>query len=94
MEKEIQIDIQDIDHLGIIAGIIVEIIDKELGTHSQEKVSAGQVVKAMIINCMGFLTAPLYLFSDFFSGKATEHLTGEGIKAEYLNESRLGRVLE
>jgi hypothetical protein len=39
MKKEIQIDVQDIDHLGIIAGIIdeigiVEIIDKELGTHS------------------------------------------------------------
>ena len=88
-----------IDHLGIIAGIIdeigiVEIIDKELGTHSQEKVSAGQVVKAMIINCMGFLTAPLYLFSEFFRGKATEHLMGKGIKAEYLNDSRLGRVLE
>jgi transposase len=99
MQKEIQIDVQDIDHLGIIAGIIdeigiVEIIDKELGTHSQEKVSAGQVVKAMIINCMGFLTAPLYLFSEFFRGKATEHLIGEGIKAEYLNDSRLGRVLE
>jgi transposase len=99
MKPEISINVQDIDHLGIIAGIIddigiVEIIDKELGTHPQEKVSAGQVVKAMIINCMGFLTAPLYLFSDFFSGKATEHLIGEGIKAEYLNDSRLGRVLE
>jgi transposase len=57
-------------------------------------VSAGQVVKAMIMNCMGFLTAPLYLFSEFFSGKATEHLLGEGVKAEYLNDSRLGRVLE
>jgi transposase len=57
-------------------------------------VSAGQVVKAMIINCMGFVTAPLYLFSEFFRGKATEHLIGEGIKAEYLNDSRLGRVLE
>jgi transposase len=80
---------------GIIDEIgIVEIIDKELGTHSQEKVSAGQVVKAMIINCMGFLTVPLYLFSEFFSGKATEHLIGEGIKAEYLNESRIGRVLD
>jgi transposase len=97
--SEIQIDVQDIDHLGIIAGIIdeigiVEIIDKELGTHIQEKVSAGQVVKAMIINCMGFLTAPLYLFSEFFVGKATEHLIGKGIQAEYLNDSRLGRVLE
>jgi transposase len=36
----------------------------------------------------------LYLFSEFFSGKATEHLIGKGIKAEYLNDSRLGRVLE
>ena len=67
MKKETQIDVQDIDHLGIIAGIIdeigiVEIIDKELGTHPQEKISAGQVVKAMIINCMGFLTTYLVNF--------------------------------
>ena len=48
----------------------------------------------MIINCMGFLTAPLYLFSEFFEGKATEHLIGAGIKAEYLNDSRIGRVLD
>jgi hypothetical protein len=66
MKTEVQIDVQDIDHLGIIAGIIdeigiVEIIDQEIGTDVREKVSAGQVVKAMIINCMGFLTAPLYL---------------------------------
>ncbi|MEB3310853.1 MAG: DUF4277 domain-containing protein, partial [Snowella sp.] len=99
MTKEIQIEVEDIDHLGIIAGIIdeigiVEIIDKELGIHPQEKISAGQVVKAMLINCMGFLTAPLYLFSEFFRGKATAHLIGKGIKAEYLNDSRLGRVLE
>jgi transposase len=94
-----KIDVQDIDHLGIIAGIIdeigiVEIIDQELGSHPQEKVSAGQVVKAMILNCMGFLTSPLYLFSQFFMGKATEHLIGAGVKAEYLNESRLGRVMD
>ena len=99
MKTEVQIDGQDIDHLGIIAGIVdeigmVEIIDQEIGTDVREKVSAGQVVKAMIINCMGFLTAPLYLFSEFFRGKATEHLIGSGVKAEYLNDSRLGRVLE
>jgi len=94
-----EINVEDIDHLGIIAGIvddigIVEIIDREIGSHPQEKVSAGQVVKAMILNCMGFLTAPLYLFSDFFLGKATEHLIGAGVKAEYLNDSRLGRVMD
>lgn len=99
MKTEVQIDVQDLDHLGIIAGIvdeigIVEVIDKEIGTDVREKVSAGQIVKAMIINCMGFLTAPLYLFGTFFEGKATEHLIGAGIKAEYLNDSRIGRVLD
>ena len=99
MKTKVQIDVQDLDHLGIIAGIvdeigIVEIIDKEIGTDERDKVSAGQVVKAMIINCMGFLTAPLYLFSEFFKGKATEHLIGSGVQAEYLNDSRLGRVLD
>jgi transposase len=99
VKTELQVDVKDIDHLGIIAGIIdeigiVKIIDQEIGTHAQEKVSAGLVVKAMIINCMGFITAPLYLFSQFFIGKATEHLIGVGVKAEYLNDSRLGRVLD
>jgi transposase len=99
MSQSNKIDVQDIDHLGIIAAIIddigiVEIIDRELGSHPQEKVSAGQAVKAMILNCMGFLTAPLYLFSDFFTGKATEHLIGKGVEAEHLNESRLGRVMD
>ena len=94
-----EIDVQDIDHLGIIAGVvdeigIVEIINRLLGTHPLEEVSAGHVVKALILNCLGFLTAPLYLFSQFFVGKATEHLIGEGIKPEQLNDSRIGRVLD
>ncbi|MDK2412545.1 DUF4277 domain-containing protein, partial [Aphanizomenon sp. 202] len=63
VKTELQVDVKDIDHLWIIAGIIdeigiVKIIDQEIGTHAQEKVSAGLVVKAMIINCMGFITAP------------------------------------
>ena len=93
------IDVQDIDHLGIVAGIVdeiglVEIVDELLGTHEQEQVSSGQVVKALILNCMGFLTAPLYLFSQFFEGKATEHLIGEGIEPKHLNDTRIGRVLD
>ncbi|NJN38536.1 MAG: IS1634 family transposase [Acaryochloridaceae cyanobacterium CSU_3_4] len=94
-----EIDVQDIDHLGIIAGIddadvIVEIVDCLLGTHEQEHISCGQVVKALILNGMGFLSAPLYLFSEFFEGKATEHLLGRGVLAEHLNDTRIGRVLD
>jgi len=36
----------------------------------------------------------LYVFGQFFWGKATEHLLGEGIKAEHLNDDRLGRVVD
>ncbi|NEO01661.1 MAG: DUF4277 domain-containing protein [Moorea sp. SIO3I7] len=66
-----QIKVQDIDHLGIVAGIVdemglVEEINQLLGTHPQEIISAGQVVKAMIINGKGFVSAPLYLFYKFF----------------------------
>ena len=74
MREDKEIEVEDIDHLGLIAGIvdeigIVEIINEILGTHELEVVSAGHIVKAMILNCLGFLTAPLYLFQKFFEGK-------------------------
>jgi hypothetical protein len=73
------IRVQDLDHCGIVAGIcdemgLVEQIDKILGTHPQEIISPGQVVKAMILNGLGFVSAPLYLCEKFFVGRATEHL--------------------
>jgi transposase len=94
-----EIQVQDLDHLGIVAGIVDEIglveqVDELLGRHSQEVVSLGQVLKAMILNGLGFFSAPLYLFSQFFEGKATEHLLGAGITAEHLNDDRLGRALD
>lgn len=78
-----------IDEIGI-----VEQLNQRLGIDSREKVSTGVVVKAMLINGLGLVSAPLYLFEKFFSGKATEQLLGLGIKAEYLNDDRLGDVLD
>lgn len=57
MKTELQVDVKDIDHLGIIAGIIdeigiVKIIDQEIGTHAQEKVSAGLVVALINISAI------------------------------------------
>jgi transposase len=91
--------VQDIDHSGIVAGVIdemglVEQINQQLGQHPLQVVSPGQAVKAMILNGLGFVSAPLYLFEQFFVGKATEHLIGEGIQPEHLNDDRMGRVLE
>ncbi|MBP0026861.1 MAG: IS1634 family transposase [Roseofilum sp. Guam] len=47
-----------------------------------------------ILNGLGLVSSPLYLFSQFFEGKAIEHLIGPGAKAEYFNDDRLGRVLD
>ena len=91
--------IENLDHLGLVAGIVdelglVELSNEQLGQHQLEHVSAGQVVKALILNALGFISAPLYLFSEFFESKPVEHLLGEGVDAEHLNDDRLGRVLE
>ena len=94
-----KIQVKNLDHLGIVAGIVdqiglVEEIDRLIEPHPQQIISTGQVVKAMILNGLGFVSAPLYLFSEFFVGKATEHLIGEGIKPEHLNDDRIGRALD
>ncbi|MGK7933707.1 MAG: DUF4277 domain-containing protein, partial [Microcystaceae cyanobacterium] len=62
-----EIKIQNIDHLGIVAGIIdeikiVKIINEKLGVDSREEVTSGQVVKALILNALGMVSRPLYLF--------------------------------
>jgi len=94
-----QLTVKNLDHLGIIAAIvdelgIVDYIDEQLGENKSTKISAGLVVKAMILNGLGFINSPLYLFSKFFEDKPLEHLLGEGIKAIDLNDDRLGRVLD
>lgn len=48
----------------------------------------------MILNGLGFVSAPLYLFGNFFAGKPIDHLLGPGIEAEHLNDDHLGRVLD
>ena len=87
------------DHLGILAGIIddigiVEKINDICLIDSREKIKTGEVVKAIILNGLGFVSKPLYLFSQFFKDKAIEHLLGEGIKASDLNDDKLGRVMD
>ena len=84
-----EIEIKNIDHLGIVAGIIdsiglVEIVNNLIGEDIAEKISAGHVVKAIILNGLGFVSAPLYMFPKFFENRACEHLIGEGVKPEYL----------
>jgi transposase len=97
MKAELQVE--TLDHLGLVAGVIdelglVELTHEQLPEHPQNCISSGQVVKAMILNGLGFLSAPLYLVSEFFSSKPLSHLLGDGIEARYLNDDRIGRVLD
>ncbi|MGB5714512.1 MAG: DUF4277 domain-containing protein [Waterburya sp.] len=60
------IEINSINHLGIVTGIIdelqiVDIINQELVIDEQEKVNSGEIVKAIILNGLGFVSQPLYL---------------------------------
>ena len=99
MSSSEEINIQNLDHLGIVAGLIDEIgivekINEKLGVDSREKITSGQVVKGMVLNGLGMVSRPLYLFSQFFEDKAIEKLLGTGIKSEYLNDDKLGRVMD
>lgn len=92
-------EIKNIDHLGIVAGLIdeigiVEIINSKLGIDPREKVAAGILVKAILINGLGFVSRPLYLFSQFFQDKGIEILLEEGVKSEYINDDKIGRVMD
>lgn len=94
-----ELKVENLEHLGLIAGVIdelglVELLDELFPPHPDNHITTGQVVKAMILNCLGFLSAPLYLFSQFFESKPVAHLLGEGVEAKHLNDDRIGRVLD
>ncbi len=91
--------IKNIDHLGIVAGLIdeigiVETINSKLGIDPREKISAGVLVKAILINGLGFVSRPLYLFNQFFDNKAIEILLGEDVESDYVNDDKIGRVMD
>ncbi len=94
-----KIEIKNIDHLGIVAGLIdeigiVETINCKLGIDPREKITAGILVKAILINGLGFVSRPLYLFNQFFDDKGIKILLGEDVENDYLNDDKTGRVMD
>jgi hypothetical protein len=43
----------------------------------------------MILNGLGMVSKPLYMFPKFFGSIACEHLIGAGVKPEYLKITAL-----
>jgi transposase len=87
-----------LDHLGIVAGAcretgIAEWLDAQAG-EQRRVVSIGTATVAMILNGLGFSNRQLYLVPQYFANKPVEHLLGEGITADMLNDDSLGRTLD
>lgn len=91
------IEIKNLDHLGLIAGMIdslgmVEEIDRLIPC--ERKVSVGIVVKALILNAMGFSQHALYITPSFFERCPVKHLLGDVYEASDFNDDTLGRSLD
>ena len=91
---------KSLDHLGIVSGMIdelelVSLLNVLLETDGiARNVSPGILIKALILNGLGFTQRTLYMVSSFFSDKPIELLLGEGLEASQLNDTVLGRCLD
>ena len=90
---------KQLDHHGVVAGVIddlglTQLIDKRLPCDDQCRISQGQAIAGMIVNCLGFTSKPLSLTPHFFSSKALDVLFEQEIEPDAFNRHRLGRCLD
>lgn len=94
-----EMEIKRLDHWGIVAGLMKDVqlsdlINEQIGTDSQEILTAGEVVMGLVINGLGFASRPLMLAPQFFENKAIDILIKKGIEPEHFNRHKIGRVLD
>ena len=65
-------------------------INRIVGVDPRQTVTCGEAVVAMVLNALGFVDRPLYLFPEFMATKLVEILIREGLKAEDFNDDVLG----
>lgn len=91
---------KQLDHLGLVSGMIDELclvsqIDSLMSVQSKERnLSIGTICKSLIINGLGFVQRTLYMVPSFFEDKPIALLLGEGVRAEQLNDTTIGRALD
>jgi len=89
-----------INHLGLVSGMcdeleIQSIIDAKIQQDTnQRNISIGTIVKALILNGLGFTQRSLYMVTHFFEDKPIELLLGSGIECSHLNDTVIGRALD
>jgi transposase len=87
--------VRNLDHLGLIAGMIdklgfVDEINRLIP--NQRKVSYGIMIKALILNAMGFSQHALYITPQFFERCPVKHLLGDSYEASDFNDDSIGRL--
>jgi transposase len=93
------VEMAHIDHFGLIAGVfdqlgISEVIDERLPKERHHKLSHSQVLKAMVLNSLGFVSQRLYLFPSFFEKLPVDRLLGKDVVPSDLNDDVLGRTFD
>jgi len=96
--ENIKLTAKNLDHLGIVNRIfeqlgILEVIDEKMPKNKKYKVAHSTIVKAIIINGLGFVERRLYLFPSYFVTLSTERLLEE-IFLEDINKDTVGRILD
>jgi transposase len=88
-----------IGHLGLVAGSydelnIGQIIDNFIPKTGPHHLTHGDIVKAMVINGLGYIERRLYLFPAFFTDISLTRLFNKEITPTQLNDDLLGRTLD
>ncbi len=92
-------NVTTIAHLGLVSGMfdqlgIGDYIDEQIPKKRHHTVSHGLVVKAMLLNALGFSERRLYMIPEYYEDIAIERLLGPGITPDDLNEYVLGETLD
>ena len=88
-----------LDHLGLVAGVfdqldIADLIDNRIPKLRNHNLEHSKIIKAMILNGLGYVGQRLYLFPEFYEKLPIERLLGNGVTAADLNDDALGRTLD
>jgi transposase len=87
-----------LDHLGLVAGMcrkleLAQRIDALLPAEGR-KVSHGEAIVAMVLNALGFVSRPLYLFPEFLANKPVDLLIRSELEPSDFNDDCLGRTMD
>ena len=93
------LEVRDIGHLGILAGMwdefgFTDALNQAIGVDEQMAVPPGVMLKGLVLNVFSGRD-PLYRLRHFFSERVpVDVLLGPGVDADHFNDTSIGRHLD